>query len=125
LISLTVTACTGGDDEKLPSESKYDEESTLMANMCKKLSEEPDAKKLHDISRAIQDTRFIACANYNNECNLYGSFLTLAIAVSKDGAVKNEDRDKLRSQCSDLRNAVQDGQAKLHEAWKKKNAQAK
>jgi len=116
---LFTSACTG-QPKTLPPESKYEEYTSLMLNVGNKFVEETDAKKLHKAAVSTQTVRLISCSDFNDECSLYGKFISLVIQSSADGTLAPSERKELRSRLAELRAAIETGKKKLHEAWAKK-----
>lgn len=120
ILFLMMTACTPSpESQQLPTEQKYSEDAALMINVCNKFAEEPDANKLHSAALAVQNTRVLACVDYNDECSIYGRFLALAIRVSEGGKISVADRTQMRTTVAELQTAVAEGKSKLHADWVK------
>jgi hypothetical protein len=114
-----LTACTR-EEQKLPDEKAYSEQGMLLVNTSQKISDEPDVHKLHEIAKALQQTRTLSCADFNNECSLFGSFLTLSIDLSSKGNMSFAERERLRKLTTEIRVAVETGKLKLRELQKSK-----
>lgn len=113
---LFFTGCTSREEPRLPEDAKYHADSALLVNTSQKLSEESDVHKLHSIAMALQTTRTLACIDFNDECSMFGKFLSFAIEVSAKGSLTLPERKKLREKAGDIRLAVEQGKLKLHEA---------
>lgn len=111
---LTLPVSAGG----LPDEQAYAQDGKLMLDICNKFANEPDAAKLHKAAMATQYARVISCSDYNGECSLYGTFLSLAINVSKDNDITTAERRQMREHLTKLRLAVETGKRKLHKELK-------
>jgi hypothetical protein len=98
----------------VPDEKAYAEDTKLMINICNKFAEEPDAKALHKAVVATQYARVINCMDYNNECNLYGKFLSLATRVSADDDISSAERIEMRAKLDELKAAISAGRIKLN-----------
>lgn len=96
-----------------PTEADYARDTKLMVNICERFAHEKDAKALHKAAVATAYARVVNCLDYNNECNLYGQFLTLTTNVSKDGSITSEERIQMRKHLDELKTAVSDGKIKL------------
>lgn len=121
ILVVLVQGCTGDTDKVLPDMGTYEKDGALMVNICQKFADEPDGKKLNKAAVAVQAARVISCANFNEECNIYGRCLTQSIDASKDGDISARDRAELKKTVSDLKAALSEGKTKLEAAWKKKH----
>lgn len=120
ILILIHVGCTDTSKTSLPDKKKYEDDGTLMVNICKKFSEEPDPKKLNTAAVAVQAARVVSCANYNEECNIYGRCLTEVIQASKDGNISSSERSDIKKIATELKAAVTEGISKL-EAKAKEN----
>lgn len=103
----------------VPDEKAYAEDTKLMINICNKFAEEPDAKALHKAVVSTQYARVINCLDYNNECNLYGKFLSLATRVSADDDISSAERIEMRTKLEELKAAISAGRIKLSKEHQK------
>lgn len=103
-------------ETKLPSDSKYAEDTKLMINICEKFAEESDANKLHTAAVNTQYARVVACFDYFGECNLYGQYLSMVVRNSADGSISSEERSEMRKLLKELQQTVNEGKAKLQAA---------
>ncbi|MBL7543601.1 MAG: hypothetical protein JNL11_07270 [Bdellovibrionaceae bacterium] len=123
LCTTLLYGCTQTFDTPLPDKRKYETDGALMVNVCKKFSEEPDAKKLHKAAVAVQAARVISCSNYNNECDIYGRCLSEVINASKDGDVSSSERAAMKKTAMDLKVAVDEGNSKIETELNKRSSQ--
>ena len=114
LISLTLvlTACTK-PSRKLPTIEEYNKETTLMFNICEKLSKESNAKLLNKVATSTLQARVVACTDYFGECNQYGKFLSLAVEVSKDKELTQAERQQLSNSLNQLQVKIREGKRQL------------
>lgn len=120
LTYVTINCACSGQPKNLPLESKYEEYTTLMMNVGNKFAEETDAKRLHKTAVSTQTIRLITCSDFNDECSLYGKYVSHVVKVSADGTVTPEERSELRAKLGELQKAIDEGKKLLHEAWEKK-----
>ncbi len=122
ILAYSITACTP-KPATLPDESKYREDSSLLVNTSQKLVDESDVAKMQTIAMALQTTRTLACIDFNNECSMFGKFLSLTIETTRKGTLTPAERKLLREKAADIRLAVEEGKRKLQEAWEKRRLQ--
>ena len=109
----TLGACDKVEKAPPPNLEKYKEDTTLMLKVVNKFVDEPDVNRLHKVAVATQQTRVLACADYNNECNLYGEIMTTIIGASSDGTISPQERQEMKKQLAKLKLAVDEGVRKL------------
>ncbi len=111
LINISILINSSCTKEKIitPTLEKYKEDTELMLNICSKFQLELDPNKLHKVAVSMQESRVISCANFNNECNIYGDFLNIAVEVSSDGIITHEERKKMELQLLNLKAAIKEG----------------
>lgn len=120
VLILLLSSCTFRSQEPLPDEKAYAENSGLLVNTSQKLADEPDAKKLHEIAMALQTTRTLSCSDYNDECSLFGKFLSLAAQLSNKGSMSMTDRRRLQDKAAEIRLKVELGKRRLREEIEQK-----
>lgn len=106
----------------LPDERKYAAEASLLYKSAQKLADESDVKKLNEIALAMQTTRTLACIDYNNECTLFGKYLSLIIVKTKKGSLTPEERKEIQTRSAEVRTAVEEGMRKLKIDWAARKA---
>ncbi len=105
--------CTEEQKSSPPDIAKYTADTNLMVNVAQKFIDDPDAKKVHEVAVATEQTRAMACFDYNNECTLYGELISKIIATSADGTVTPAERQSLLQDLAELRSAIKGGLNKL------------
>jgi hypothetical protein len=109
---LLLPACTP-KEKASPDYTKYLSDTELMLNITQKFAFEPDAQKLNKVAVATQQTRVVSCTDFNDECSLYGKFLSNIIEYSDDGTINPEERKKMELQYNQLNAAIKEGRWKL------------
>jgi hypothetical protein len=116
LASVILSSCSGMDSQVstagATNADSYLADSRLMTKMCDKFAEERDAGKLHEVVVAIQLNQPIACSDHYGECEAYHSFLNEAVAISEDGVISDDERQRLREKARELRGVVIEGSRK-------------
>lgn len=121
LTTLT-TSCTSKTEslpDGKPDEKKYADDADVLVKTSQKFADETDVRRLHEIAKAMQTTRTLACIDYNGECTLFGKFLSHAIRLSAKGSLTASERKELRDRASEIRLAVENGKRKIREHRKK------
>ncbi|MCB9025448.1 MAG: hypothetical protein H6625_03950 [Bdellovibrionaceae bacterium] len=96
-----------------PTYDVYEKQTSLMYNICEKISGENDPVLLNKIAKAIQQARVIKCSDYFGECSQYGKFLTLAAKVSEDKVVTDIERKQLQNSLAVLQVKINKGKTEL------------
>ncbi|MEY4617549.1 MAG: hypothetical protein RJB66_2509 [Pseudomonadota bacterium] len=112
-IAINLVHCTEPVKSQPPKIDKYKEDTFLMLNIIRKFVGETDANKLHKVAVATQQTRVIACADYNGECSYYGETLGAIIEASSDGVMTPLERKDLETRSEKLRLLIDEGLRKL------------
>lgn len=113
LCLISLSSCTK-EKPRLPNLDKYEADSDLMVNVCDKFAHDSgDIEKLHKSVIAVQQTRILACLDYNQECNLYGECLTLIMKATQGNKISPEDQKKILEKLKALKKAVSEGKARL------------
>lgn len=88
-----------------------------MKNIATKFANEPDAKALHKVAVATQQSRLISCINVIDECNLYGKYISLIINSSSDGIISASERATIKTKLKQLISALAKGEKHLSQQW--------
>lgn len=111
LVCLAV-ACTETNKKEAsyhPSLEKYKEDTALMLNVSQKFKEERDIQTLRKVAVSIQQSRAMACRDFNKECQIFSDYMNLVIAASEDGIISPSEHREMFNEIERLRKAVRDG----------------
>lgn len=108
-----ICGCTEAERPAPPTIEKYQDDTSLMLKVVRKFIDEKDAKKLHEVAVATQQTRVLACVDYNGECNQYGELMTAIIGASADGMISPEEHQQMEREFRSLKKAIDEGMRRL------------
>lgn len=113
LLSYFIFAACTAKKPPLPTVETYEKETTLMYNICEKISQETDVKLLNKIADSTLKARVVSCTDHFGECNQYGHFLSLAVMVTDDHILTEVERMQLQMALSDLHLKIAKGKSAL------------
>lgn len=101
--------------------SDYSTQAITLKGLAEKLINEPDYKKMHEISAAIESSRAVSCVSVSDECNVLGKILNKIVSSTHDGLPKEDDSIEIHKMINQLDQELKIGQEKLGIQWAEYN----
>ena len=116
--SWLLPSCTSEKKPPPLTEEEYSKSTQMMLDITGKFLNETDIKRLHSAAVATQQARVVSCSNFNDECSIYGKFVSLVIDSSKDSVISSAEKRTLFEKREALKEAIKAGKEKLRSDWK-------
>jgi hypothetical protein len=122
LLLVLFWGCTNSNLKKpVLTLEQFDKEATELKGVIKKLVDDEDPVRVHEISLGIESTFSVDCTPVEDECKQFHDLVTTIIQMTIDKKFSVEEKMQVHKMSYDFEKTLTETRTKLVKDWKKYN----
>ena len=114
---LIIIGCSSKIEKPQITISDYATQTLVAKGVVRKIMNETDYKRMHEMALAIESSRSISCVLVSDECNLLAKILNKIVFVSQKSMPKPEESVEIYKMINQLDQEFKIGHEKLTIQW--------